>query len=402
MAVTEGLARGVPAVVGRGTGAEEALGRAPDGAVPGAAVPPGDPDALAATRCATSSDRAASGPPQPRAPAGPPSRAGRTRPATSWRRCCDRVERVPRAGCARAADRGRLARPARGGGRPRAGTPPPPCCCRRCWSGSTAPPAGPAGRHNGRGDGHGLRVVDLGAGTGANVRWLAPRLPHPERQHWTLVDHDPALLARGPVDATALRADVTDLAQVLTEIGGADLVTAAALLDLLDGVQVRAIVDAVVDARLPALFALSVDGGVSLDPEDPDDVPVAEAFDAHQRRGDRLGARRHALHGRPLPAARVAGARGADAVAAGPAGRRRGARRDLARGPGGGRGRGAARASGPTRRRGWPGAGRCWPTACPARSSGTWTCWRCPEPPRRAHSGSLSTVVLSDGVNSRR
>jgi glycosyltransferase involved in cell wall biosynthesis len=48
MAVTEGLARGVPAVVGRGTGAEEALGRAPDGAVPGAAVPPGDPAALAA------------------------------------------------------------------------------------------------------------------------------------------------------------------------------------------------------------------------------------------------------------------------------------------------------------------------------------------------------------------
>jgi glycosyltransferase involved in cell wall biosynthesis len=48
MAVTEGLARGVPAVVAAGTGAEEALGRAPDGAVPGAVVPPGDPDALAA------------------------------------------------------------------------------------------------------------------------------------------------------------------------------------------------------------------------------------------------------------------------------------------------------------------------------------------------------------------
>jgi glycosyltransferase involved in cell wall biosynthesis len=48
MAVTEGLARGVAAVVGHGTGAEEALGRAPDGTVPGAAVPPGDPVALAA------------------------------------------------------------------------------------------------------------------------------------------------------------------------------------------------------------------------------------------------------------------------------------------------------------------------------------------------------------------
>jgi glycosyltransferase involved in cell wall biosynthesis len=48
MAVTEALARGIPAVVGVGTGAEEALGQAPDGALPGAVVPPGDPAALAA------------------------------------------------------------------------------------------------------------------------------------------------------------------------------------------------------------------------------------------------------------------------------------------------------------------------------------------------------------------
>jgi glycosyltransferase involved in cell wall biosynthesis len=48
MAVTEALAHGIPAIVGRGTGAEHALGRAPDGTVPGAAVPPGDPVALAA------------------------------------------------------------------------------------------------------------------------------------------------------------------------------------------------------------------------------------------------------------------------------------------------------------------------------------------------------------------
>jgi hypothetical protein len=139
------------------------------------------------------------------------------------------------------------------------------------------------------GDRHAPRVVDLGAGTGANVRWLAPRLPYPERQEWTLVDHDPGLLARGPVHAAALRADVTDLTEVLAEIGGADLVTAAALLDLLDGDQIAAIVDAVVDAGLPALFALSVDGVVRLDPEDPEDATVGDAFDAHQRRGDRLG-----------------------------------------------------------------------------------------------------------------
>jgi glycosyltransferase involved in cell wall biosynthesis len=47
MAVTEALAHGIPAVVGDGTGAREALGSTDDG-VPGAVVPPGDPTALAA------------------------------------------------------------------------------------------------------------------------------------------------------------------------------------------------------------------------------------------------------------------------------------------------------------------------------------------------------------------
>jgi hypothetical protein len=48
MVVTEALARGLPAVVGRDTGAEEALGRTRAGVVPGAVVAPGDPTALAA------------------------------------------------------------------------------------------------------------------------------------------------------------------------------------------------------------------------------------------------------------------------------------------------------------------------------------------------------------------
>jgi hypothetical protein len=134
-----------------------------------------------------------------------------------------------------------------------------------------------------------LRIVDLGAGTGANLRWLAPRLPHPDRQRWLLVDHDPGLLARGPVHATAVRADVVDLGSVLAEHGGADLVTAAALLDLLKPAEVAAIVDAVVKAGIPALFTLSVTGDVELDPADEQDVPLAGAFDAHQRRDGRLG-----------------------------------------------------------------------------------------------------------------
>ena len=39
-----------------------------------------------------------------------------------------------------------------------------------------------------------IRVLDLGAGTGANLAALAPALPG--RQSWVLVDNDPQLLAR--------------------------------------------------------------------------------------------------------------------------------------------------------------------------------------------------------------
>src|SRR5437899_1031226 len=43
------------------------------------------------------------------------------------------------------------------------------------------------GRH------HPLSILDLGAGTGSNLRYLAGRLPAPQR--WLLVDRDPTLLA---------------------------------------------------------------------------------------------------------------------------------------------------------------------------------------------------------------
>ena len=135
----------------------------------------------------------------------------------------------------------------------------------------------------------GLRIVDLGAGTGANLRWLAPRLARPNAQHWTLVDHDPRLAAWGPVPFTQVRADVADLDRLVAESGGVDLVTAAALLDLLDDGRLARIVAAVVAARAPALFSLTVTGEVTLDPPDPADDEIRAAFDAHQRRGSRPG-----------------------------------------------------------------------------------------------------------------
>ena len=44
-----------------------------------------------------------------------------------------------------------------------------------------------------------LVIHDLGGGSGAMGRWLAPRLPGP--QHWVVHDRDPDLLALAVADA---------------------------------------------------------------------------------------------------------------------------------------------------------------------------------------------------------
>ena len=41
-----------------------------------------------------------------------------------------------------------------------------------------------------------LRILDLGSGTGSNIRYLSTRLPEP--QDWLAVDRDPDLLAALP------------------------------------------------------------------------------------------------------------------------------------------------------------------------------------------------------------
>jgi trans-aconitate methyltransferase len=134
-----------------------------------------------------------------------------------------------------------------------------------------------------------LVIHDLGGGSGAMGRWLAPRLPGP--QHWVVHDRDADLLelavADPPASATveARQSDITRLTP--DDLAGASLITASALLDLLTVDELAGMLRAC--AGRPMLLALTVAGRVSLSPADPLDARIGAAFNAHQRRGRLLG-----------------------------------------------------------------------------------------------------------------
>ncbi|MBS3785510.1 MAG: class I SAM-dependent methyltransferase [Gammaproteobacteria bacterium] len=130
-----------------------------------------------------------------------------------------------------------------------------------------------------------IRVLDLGAGTGSNYRYLAPKLIRPQR--WTLYDHDPALLAH-----TASEHDVTPLTGDLQVLIGpygqsllakTDLITASALLDLVSAAWLDALIEQIVARRIPALFALSYNGHIESIPATAADQALVQAVNAHQR-----------------------------------------------------------------------------------------------------------------------
>jgi SAM-dependent methyltransferase len=153
-----------------------------------------------------------------------------------------------------------------------------------------------------------IEVVDLGTGTGANVRYLAPRIDG--RQRWTVVDHDARLLEalaprlagwaeqrgyrfrlRGPdvtVTGAGFEAEVRpcelDLTRELDRVvrEGVHLVTTAALLDLVSERWLAHLARACQAAGAAVLFALTYDGETTWSPEDPDDTRVRDAVNRHQ------------------------------------------------------------------------------------------------------------------------
>lgn len=160
-----------------------------------------------------------------------------------------------------------------------------------------------------------LRVVDLGCGTGSNIRATAPLLPAAE-QHWTLVDYDPRLLSaarreltrwaghdagddaeatlRLEVAGKTLRVDFkqVDLDARLDDALGAkpDLVTASAFFDLCSPAFIARFARAVTGRRAVFYTVLTYDGVQQWSPAHAADDAMAAAFHVHQMTDKGFGA----------------------------------------------------------------------------------------------------------------
>jgi hypothetical protein len=125
------------------------------------------------------------------------------------------------------------------------------------------------------------RLLDLGGGTGSNIRYLSSRLPTP--QDWTLVDNDPALLALAPADVTTRALDLNAAVRDPDLFRGCSLVTASALLDLVSESWLAALITQCRAANANVLFALSYDGRMVCSPSEPEDEEVRGLVNAHQK-----------------------------------------------------------------------------------------------------------------------
>ena len=152
-----------------------------------------------------------------------------------------------------------------------------------------------------------LAVVDLGAGAGSNLRYLAPLLGGAQR--WRLADHDRQLLdaalaathawaarrgdevartasaleIRGAAFACEMLCDPVDLTELsAVEFPSRGLVTAAALLDLVSRDWLDRLAQRCRAAHAAVSLALTYDGRTTAKPPEPEDAAVLALFNRHQ------------------------------------------------------------------------------------------------------------------------
>ena len=132
-----------------------------------------------------------------------------------------------------------------------------------------------------------LSILDLGAGAGSNLRFVAPRLDRPQR--WRLIDNDAALLATAADRSAGGRVAVVIESRDLAadphgiDLTGVDIVTASALIDLVSADWLMALTRRTAAAGCAMLFALTYDGVIAWSPEHKADVLVTDLVNRHQR-----------------------------------------------------------------------------------------------------------------------
>lgn len=147
-----------------------------------------------------------------------------------------------------------------------------------------------------------VRLIDLGCGSGSNLRALATQLP--AQQHWTLVDYDPLLLAaardaligwadqvvcdkptltlRKSTKTIEVEFAQVDLARDIERVLAwpADVITAAAFFDLVAEPWLIRFCQAL---RVTLYTVLTYDGNEQWLPAHHADASVLKAFHAHQK-----------------------------------------------------------------------------------------------------------------------
>lgn len=160
-----------------------------------------------------------------------------------------------------------------------------------------------------------VRVLDLGSGTGSNIRYLAERLPG--RQRWLAIDRSSELLAELPdrisswarargfhtrteagrciVRGADLDCEIETREQDLGRLdnrevfSGRHLVTASALLDLVSESWLSALASHCRNEGALALFAITYNGRFTCSPAEVEDDMVRDLMNRHQKRDKGLG-----------------------------------------------------------------------------------------------------------------
>lgn len=149
-----------------------------------------------------------------------------------------------------------------------------------------------------------VSIMDLGCGAGSNLRGTYQLFG--DSQHWTLVDYDPVLLSAARARLTGWADEASQAGEELLLIKDGkrlmvdfrradlnmelervldwrpDLVTAAALFDLVSPGWIARFAAALKDRKLPLYTVLTYDGREVWQPPHPADGAMVAAFHAHQ------------------------------------------------------------------------------------------------------------------------